>query len=201
VSRLDLADEEWAIIKPLLPKHGCGPKRKDDRKVLNGIFYILRTDALWLLFRQKAMLINQIRTIKNLYAMRNIVERFFCKMKEMRRLATLKRIDRPAPAFWARRLYWPKPIPSFDRRIALNWQRIIAGIKDLEMAAKTYSAMPKTRSMAGPRMTRNSTGRKNRIIGTVSFGGRAAAFFSASCIRNSRFSAAITRSEAPSGVP
>jgi transposase len=26
--------------------------------------------------------------VKNLYAMRNIVERFFCKMKDMRRLAT-----------------------------------------------------------------------------------------------------------------
>ena len=36
---------------------------------------------------------------------------------------------------------------------------------------------------AGPMMTPNSTGRKNRIIGTVSFGGRAAAFFSALFIR------------------
>lgn len=36
---------------------------------------------------------------------------------------------------------------------------------------------------AGPRITPTSTGRKNRIIGTVSFGGRAAAFFSASVIR------------------
>ncbi len=37
-----------------------------------------------------------------------------------------------------------------------------------------------TRIAAGPRMTMNSTGRKNTIIGTVSFGGSAAAFFSAS---------------------
>lgn len=36
---------------------------------------------------------------------------------------------------------------------------------------------------AGPRITPTSTGKKNRIIGTVSFGGRAAAFFSASVIR------------------
>ncbi len=53
----------------------------------------------------------------------------------------------------------------------------------------------------GPRITTNSTGRKNRIIGTVSFGGSAAAFFSASFMRMSRFSCAITRSEWPSGVP
>ena len=31
--------------------------------------------------------------------------------------------------------------------------------------------------MAGPRMTMNSTGRKNTIIGTVSLAGSAAAFF------------------------
>ena len=36
---------------------------------------------------------------------------------------------------------------------------------------------------AGPRMTMNSTGRKNRIIGTVSCGGSAAAFFSAAVMR------------------
>jgi hypothetical protein len=54
---------------------------------------------------------------------------------------------------------------------------------------------------AGPRMTRNSTGKKNTIMGTVSFGGRAAAFFSASDMRMSRFSLAITRSAWPTGVP
>ncbi len=50
-----------------------------------------------------------------------------------------------------------------------------------------------TRMAAGPRMTTNSTGRKNTIIGTVNFGGRPAAFFSASDMRRSRFSCAITR--------
>jgi hypothetical protein len=53
----------------------------------------------------------------------------------------------------------------------------------------------------GPRMTTNNTGRKNRIIGTVSFGGSAAAFFSASFMRMSRFSCAMTRKLWPSGVP
>jgi hypothetical protein len=54
---------------------------------------------------------------------------------------------------------------------------------------------------AGPRITINSTGRKNRIIGTVSFGGKAAAFFSAYDMRMSRFSCAITRKLFASGVP
>jgi hypothetical protein len=55
--------------------------------------------------------------------------------------------------------------------------------------------------IAGPMITMNSTGRKNRIIGTVSLAGRAAAFFSAADSRRSRFSLAITRRAEPSGVP
>ncbi len=47
MARFDLNDEEWAAIEPLLPKQGRGPQRKDDRRVLNGIFYILRTGAPW----------------------------------------------------------------------------------------------------------------------------------------------------------
>ena len=45
--RFDLSDEEWAIIEPLLPVKKRGPDRVDDRRVLNGIFYILRTGAPW----------------------------------------------------------------------------------------------------------------------------------------------------------
>jgi Flp pilus assembly protein TadD len=40
-----------------------------------------------------------------------------------------------------------------------------------------------TLMIAGPRITMNNTGRKNTIIGTVSCGGRAAAFFSAAVMR------------------
>ena len=41
----------------------------------------------------------------------------------------------------------------------------------------------KTWTRAGMMMKTKSTGRKNRIIGTVSFGGSAAAFFSAAFMR------------------
>ena len=47
MARFDLSDVEWAVIEPLLPKVSRGPKRKDDRTILNGIFYILRTGAPW----------------------------------------------------------------------------------------------------------------------------------------------------------
>ncbi len=36
MAQFDLSDEEWAVIEPLLPKQGRGPKRQDDRRVLNG---------------------------------------------------------------------------------------------------------------------------------------------------------------------
>jgi transposase len=47
MARFDLSDDKWAIIAPLLPLQGRGARRGDDRKVLNGIFYILRTGAPW----------------------------------------------------------------------------------------------------------------------------------------------------------
>jgi len=47
MARFDLTDEEWVAIRPLLPKKGRGPARKDDRRILDGIFYILRTGAPW----------------------------------------------------------------------------------------------------------------------------------------------------------
>lgn len=47
MARLDLADREWDIIQPLLPNRPRGVPRTDDRRVLNGIFYILRTGSPW----------------------------------------------------------------------------------------------------------------------------------------------------------
>ena len=47
MARFDLTDVEWAIISPLLPNKPRGVPRTDDRRVLNGIFYILRTGSPW----------------------------------------------------------------------------------------------------------------------------------------------------------
>ena len=47
MARFDLSDKEWAIIAPLLPSKPRGVPRADDRQVLNGIFYILRTGSPW----------------------------------------------------------------------------------------------------------------------------------------------------------
>lgn len=39
----DLTDFEWSVIRPLLPNKSRGVARVDDRRVLNGIFWRLRT--------------------------------------------------------------------------------------------------------------------------------------------------------------
>jgi transposase len=49
---MDLTDEQWAVVKPLIPKppkraDGKGRPRIDDRQILNGILWIMRTGAQW----------------------------------------------------------------------------------------------------------------------------------------------------------
>jgi transposase len=41
--RYELNDREWAAIKPMLPNKPRGVPRVNDRRVLNGIFWVLRS--------------------------------------------------------------------------------------------------------------------------------------------------------------
>ena len=45
--RYELSDFEWSIIEPLLPNKSRGVPRVDDRRVLNGIYWRLRTGSPW----------------------------------------------------------------------------------------------------------------------------------------------------------
>ena len=45
MSRYDLTDFEWRVIQPLLPNKPRGVPQVDDRRVLNGIFWVLRSGA------------------------------------------------------------------------------------------------------------------------------------------------------------
>ena len=47
MARFELSDGEWALIRPLLPNKPRGVARVNDRRVLNGIFYVLRTGSPW----------------------------------------------------------------------------------------------------------------------------------------------------------
>jgi len=45
--RYELSDFEWSVITPLLPNKPRGVARADDRRVLNGIYWRLRTGSPW----------------------------------------------------------------------------------------------------------------------------------------------------------
>ena len=50
--REELTDEQWEIVEPLIPKppkreDGKGRPRREDRQILNGILWILRSGARW----------------------------------------------------------------------------------------------------------------------------------------------------------
>jgi transposase len=45
--RYELTDFEWTAIKPFLPNKPRGVPRVNDRRVLNGIFWVLRSGAPW----------------------------------------------------------------------------------------------------------------------------------------------------------
>jgi transposase len=83
--RFDLSDEEWSVLEPLMPKSRKSA-RPHDRRIINAIFYVLRTGIPWR-------------------------ENFFCRIKDWRRIAT--RYDKLARNFLAAAaligaLYWIK---------------------------------------------------------------------------------------------
>jgi putative transposase len=45
----DLSEREWALLEPLLPaaKPGGRPRSVDLRRILNGVFSLLRTGGAW----------------------------------------------------------------------------------------------------------------------------------------------------------
>lgn len=47
MGRYDLTEKEWQAIQPHLPNKPRGVPRVDDRRVLNGIFWVVRSGAFW----------------------------------------------------------------------------------------------------------------------------------------------------------
>jgi transposase len=45
--RYDLTDFEWNVIEPVLPKGRRGRQPENNLRVMNGIFWVLRTGAPW----------------------------------------------------------------------------------------------------------------------------------------------------------
>ncbi|RDJ22434.1 transposase [Bosea caraganae] len=47
MARYDLSETEWRLVEPLLPNKPRSVARGDDRRVINGIFYVLGTGSPW----------------------------------------------------------------------------------------------------------------------------------------------------------
>ncbi len=47
MARSDMSDLEWEFIKAVLPNTTRGKNRVDDRHVIHGIFYVLRSGIPW----------------------------------------------------------------------------------------------------------------------------------------------------------
>ena len=55
--RYELSDNEWRAIQVMLPNKPRGVARVDDRRVLNGIFLVLRSGAPCAIFRMSMVLV------------------------------------------------------------------------------------------------------------------------------------------------
>ena len=63
MARYDLSETEWRLIAPLLPNKPRGVARVDDRRVVNGIFYVLRTGSPWRSARALRTLHNRLQLL------------------------------------------------------------------------------------------------------------------------------------------
>jgi hypothetical protein len=61
--RYELTDFEWAAIVPNKPR---GVPRVDDRHGLNGIFWVLRSGALWRELRKALALYHLLQSLRSL---------------------------------------------------------------------------------------------------------------------------------------
>ena len=75
--RFDLDDMELAIIEPLLPSDVRDKARVDDRRVLNGMFYVLRTGCPWRDLPERYGPYTTIYNRFNRWAKRGIWEKIF----------------------------------------------------------------------------------------------------------------------------
>jgi transposase len=111
--RYELTDHEWSAIKPMLPNKVRGVPRVNDRRVLNAIFWVLRSGAPWrdlpnsfgpyttcynrfVATKKRARANIPPKSNRNdpicfgryLYRARDLVGRLFNKIKQCRRVAT-----------------------------------------------------------------------------------------------------------------
>lgn len=90
MARFDLTDFEWSVIQPLLPTKVRGVPRADDRKVLNGIFWRLRTGAPWADIHQCATALTRPVSTTSTAGARLAIGRVFLKRYQMLTMVTYR---------------------------------------------------------------------------------------------------------------
>jgi len=116
--RFDLSDREWEIIAALLPPTRQGGERADDRRVLNGIFYVLRTGIPWDDVPSRYGLPTTIYNRFRRWAKQGIWQRIFDELQQ-RHPSSLEMIDTtvvPAHRAAAGAEKGDSPVPSAPRR-------------------------------------------------------------------------------------
>src|SRR5208283_5455840 len=77
--RFDLSDDEWALLEPLMPKSRKSA-RADDRKIMNAIFYVLRTGMPWRDLPERYGPYTTVYNRFNRWSRRGIFKRIFEKL-------------------------------------------------------------------------------------------------------------------------
>ncbi len=73
--RFDLSDEEWALLEGLMPKSRKSA-RADDRKIMNAIFYVLRTGMPWRDLPERWAIHDGLQSLQPLVSTRHVEEDF-----------------------------------------------------------------------------------------------------------------------------
>ena len=81
MARYDLSEAEWRLIEPLLPNKPRGVARVDDRRVINGIFYVLRTGSPWRDLPERYGPYTTVYNRFNRWAKAGVLDRVFERMQ------------------------------------------------------------------------------------------------------------------------
>jgi transposase len=74
----ELTDNEWSAIKPMLPNKPRGVPRVSDRRVLNGIFWVLRSGAPWATCRTSSVVHDLLQSLRSLATGRRMGQAHEC---------------------------------------------------------------------------------------------------------------------------
>lgn len=136
-----LSDEQWSRIEPLLPvvkPSGLGGRpREDDRKMMNAIYYVLRTGIQW-----KAL-------PKEMGASSTVHDRFL----EWRAAGVFESL-------------WIQSLAEFDQRVGIDWtwQAMDAAMTKAPLGGEKNGAQPHRPRQEG-RQTQSPHGGPRRARG------------------------------------